>query len=299
MEKMKKFVSSLRHVPTEHPLLLNSAKFFLLTIISVCITIVHSQKQDAWFLLIKEPLVGFFSGLPYFLLLFSPIGLVFLSDFWQYWANSDVERIPNAGLQAVLRAFNEIVNVKLKRFKQAVQAHNTPLCLEATKPEEQIKTILMHLHNTLRFLTNNEELKIVLAEVKDNKLSGTYYTAPAGHDPGFLKQDLNNDTFFDLVLRENKFQCHENLEKLFESNKKKKYYKFKNGLIDKGSIVGFPVLDTNLHICYVLTIKSDDTDLKKTFNQKYKGILEMFYKRLLLESTLISIRDKYHECSIT
>ncbi len=271
--KMKNLILRFRHVPTEHPLFLNSAKFILVTIISVCITIVHIQKQDPWFLMIKEPLVNFFSDRLYFLLLFSPIIVVVSSDLWQYWANSDVERITNAGLQAVLRAFNEIVNVKLKRFKQALQSDSSPVCIEATKPEEQIKTILMHLHNTLRFLTSNEELKIVLVEVKDNKLSDTCYTAPAGHDPGFLKQDLNNDTFFDLVLQEKKFQCHENLEELFESKKKKKYYKFKNGLIDKGSIVGFPVLDTNQHICYVLTIKSDNMDLKKSFNQKYKGIL--------------------------
>ena len=292
-------VTGIRHFPTEHPFITNSLKFTFISLISIIITIIHSSKTEKWFLFIKNPLASEFTGISYYLLLFSPIIIVVIADFWQHWSNSDLKKIPNEGYKAVLRAFNMIVDVKLKRFNNAMREQKWPLCLEVTKPDDQIKTILTNLHNTLRFLTKNEELKVVLAEVKNSGLTGTYYTAPEGHDPGFMKDDLHGDTFFDLVLKEKKFQCHENLEELFNSSRKKRHYKFKNNIVDKGSIVGFPVIDAQQNIRYILTIKSDKTDLNKLFDKKYSGILTMFYDRLLLESNLIQIRDKYNECSKT
>jgi transcriptional regulator with GAF, ATPase, and Fis domain len=195
-------------------------------------------------------------------------------------------------------ALNEIVGAKLERFSKANTGVVSPVCLEVTKPEDQIKEIVTQIHNAIKFLSECDSIKVALAEIKEGKLSGTIYCAPRSHFTSSDDEQLNGETFFEKTLQLKKFNFIEDLEENF-SSKKKKTYKYADGLPAVGSIIGFPIFKTGTSgkVRFILTIKSDEKIFGQNSEIIYGAVLRMFFSRIQLERQLIEIRQKYATCA--
>ena len=76
--------------------------------------------------------------------------------------------------------------------------------------------------------------------------------------------------------------------------KVKKYYTDGDYETNKGSIVGFPITHPHLNkVVYVVTIKSEKVGfIGKAFTKKYKKVVDIFSKRIILEHSLKCIKER-------
>jgi hypothetical protein len=222
--------------------------------------------------------------------------IVFIFDGIVLLIDSFSKKISYESYKAIVTAFNDIVGYKLKRFSNPKINPNEPFCMAITQPELQIEEITQQIYNTVRFLLNTDEIKIVLAEVSAGKILQSFVCAPKSHMPSLSEADFDGTSFIESVVESSRFEYIEDLEKNFETKEKK--YKYVDGEADKGSIVGFPIKKpAKTQIDYVLTIKSTDNIFDKSSEKKIGKILNMFFIRIQLERRLMDIKVKYSNCS--
>lgn len=248
---------------------------------------------------LQEYAQSWFDGWPFFALLWAPSIINVIFDLLNYIRKSREKESHPEAAKVILASFNEIVALKLQRFSDCcLQKHDDPF-IKITQPEDQIREIVKQLHATLSSILEISDIKVVLATVEGNSLTGKMVFAPNSASPGLKKDDIKGGTFFHSVISSKKAISIDSLMAFYKRRTKTKKsvngvnYKFQNNEPEEGSIVGLPIISRDGTIAYILTIKSEKLIFGKKFIKAFKNYLEMYKMRILLESALYRIKDDY------
>ncbi len=89
----------------------------------------------------------------------------------------------NQVAQSLLVAFDRAVAVKSERFYSYRHEPAKDVFLAITQPDAQIKALVSELYNVFREMTGDRDVKLVLARVENDLLSGKLYNAPSDAIP--------------------------------------------------------------------------------------------------------------------
>lgn len=240
-----------------------------------------------------------------FILLFLPIILTVLFELYEELAMVIKERTSLEAVQLItlLAALDEIVGHKMERFGAFLrEIRNKRIAREEifdriTQPDHQIDCLISQLHVTLHSLTNDHSLKIVLVSIENGLPADFVQFMPKDSRPhqNILEKGADK-SLFHFVAKEKKPIWIEDIEAYIAlpKPKVKKYYTDGDYETNKGSIVEFPILHPHLNkVVYVLTIKSEKIGfIGKTFAKKFKKVVEIFSKRIILEHSLKCIKER-------
>lgn len=248
---------------------------------------------------IQTEMVQFLGDTGMFMLILVPILLVVVIDGLVFWTEGRNAKLPTKMAFSLLTAFDRAVSAKTERFHGYRHKSNEDVFLAITQPSKQIKVLMEHLYYVFRSLTGDENIKLVLAKVSDNNLSGDLVNAPQDAIPSISDIELNSGTFLSHVLNQGKSVVITSLakEKLRQEKNRSSKKKFlflgeESELI--GGIAGFPIRRFKNHktSIYILSIRSEVYRLDKRFLKQSRLIVEKFERRIQLENELERIRLK-------
>jgi hypothetical protein len=233
-----------------------------------------------------------------------PIAISFVFDVFSEACSqlTDRQRLNSASFSTVLAAINEIVTNKQRRISD----ESAKLCAGGalkcaafdliTQPQVQISRIIESLGFSIRTLTEDESIRIVLCEVKDGRcINYEIYPRSQPVRPELLNEHFGQ-TFLARVASRNQTLMISDLESRLGRKSTKKetpYWHDPELQTPTGSIVGFPLVDVSHNVVvYALSIKSDrPTAMGPEFVKKYKMVIEMFATRVLFEHTLLCLKN--------
>ena len=211
-----------------------------------------------------------------------------------------------AEFSTVLSAIDEIVGVKQKRIGRlaAELAPNNPtrsaIFERITHPESQISEIIEKLFFTLKQLTNDDSLKIVLVAIENCKPIRYVEYMPSDSKPDDdLIQNNGEATLFGKLAVTNKELLISDIATHVQTKhgpRECNYYVSDPLSTSDGSIMGIPLYHPYLNsVVYALTIKSASASLiNKAFKKKYGKIVKMFTARILFEHSLLHLKNHSH-----
>jgi hypothetical protein len=246
-----------------------------------------------------------FFGWHFALLILFPVFITIMHNVIIMMTENKFNYIPNLKHKDILDSFDNIVSSKIDRFsKYKVQKEKNPFC-DITQPDEQIKLLFRYLHQVIKELDINDNIKFVLVKCLNNKLTDEIYNLPERAIDGTKNLDFSKNNFFKHILEKKGSDVVYDLAKEFATQKKNntlnknfkfKKYAFKNGEIERGAIIGFAISKLNekgTNVEYILTIKFPDSPITKDIYDRIKDIYKSFEKRFQLEIELKRIKDEF------
>jgi hypothetical protein len=231
-------------------------------------------------------------------LLLAPAIMMVAFDVWEFWCkrfekNADPDKDEFA---IILHGIDSILGHKFRRIADyaAKVRSGRGKRLEAfnaiVDPASQIQENMVQLYYTIRELTDDASLKIVLVPIINGDPTGyaTYLPKDAIPSEEMIAVTPRKTLFFHAA-RDKCFKVIEDLDEYIRMTPsgQREYCPSSNDG-DSGSIACFPVIHPHFgKVVYALSLKSDNRGVFNKANvKKYKTTCEYFTKRILMEHTL-------------
>lgn len=269
----------------------------------------YSTLKFGKMLPLQNEILNYFQEHPFILFIviiwpiISSIVLSIITDWFERLI--EPSKIKQLHLTALISALDNVVGKKMNRFGEyAKKMQNNNMKKEEifekiTQPDIQIEHLILNLHNLISLLTNDQSIKIVLAEIKDSIPIEYKCFMPNDIIPplNLTNGDAKN-SFFHYCASERKTVFISDIEKHLNKNKNTKrkannYVPSRNSDDNIGSIICYPVIHEHLNkVIYVISFKSKVVNL---FNEKFKKdhsfFVDEFIKRLTLEYSLFYLKN--------
>lgn len=199
-----------------------------------------------------------------------------------------------------------VVESKQRRFMDYVKENGrlekidaSETFLAITKPLDQVRLLTVAIHIVLshldeKYKQGHGDYRIGLMQIKDGKpYEWLEYKGGSG-SPSLSPEELGAEgsTMMECIKRRQPVFIHDIAKEFRKSHNRRRYTELTDEAAAKGSLICYPVkYSYNNDIPYVITVK---TDIKNNFAPEdlYKWAIERFVNRMILEHSLVILREK-------
>jgi hypothetical protein len=252
----------------------------------------YSQDTSYKYLPFKSDLHVLFEAKPFlpFVLLFVPIVAIPMLDWYREYKEEHEPSISE--LSALITALDRIVGEKKSRFSKTVGSTKTSvkaceIFQNITQPDSQIISLLKEFFHYLVEVTKNQNVKLVLARVHEQKIDSWHCCIPSDEMPN--DELLGNEkTVFHQSLASGAIKFVPNIPAAIDDGR---YYRIGDG-DNCGSMIVVPIGTANKKDGFVLSMKIDQSSVfSEDFYKKHKLMISSIKKRIELENHLLELKS--------
>lgn len=212
----------------------------------------------------------------------------------------DANEITSEAWYTVIKAINDVVGLKTKRFGQFARTMRGmtrgAAFEEITQPDKQMEALMVNLHHVLVQLSGDKSLRLVLARMESDIPVAGYIFEPKDAVPpsDLFTKNAKKTLFHSCAVARNTIVIPDIGKELQRKGKQRRYVPSDVASDNEGSIMCHPLIHPYCNqVLYCLSVKSEYRNrVNADFYRKYLFIVESFAKRILLEASLDMIKKE-------